>query len=951
MRLPLFVILAAAAVAPTYSQIISEIAGKGSTGTCTGHDWVEIQNPSSSSSLDISNFILHDDNGASDSNAYVFPASTVLAPSGYLVICCNQVDSSTGAIFKVGGGDQISIADASKQLIDTSGVLPSGAALDITYARDPADGDKFKYTTSPTPSAENVYVPYDKAFHLAKLSAQNALGIDFFGMDVNGTKPSSAMPDVVDLEITMSAENEAKMWDEQSYEMYHDVESFKVASEVLPMGGRMRPRGQSTLAIATCVGFKQIPFLLDFTSNDNAQRLFGVEKMFLRHHMDDSSAAREWSMHRMLARSGLAYLRTRTIRLLINGDEIGIYEAMEAPGQEYVFARSFPTYNMEDYALFKWKTLAAFCGNPDFGFASSSALEAANDVPPYAFERGSHRDKIPALPESEHMNCGSIFLGNIMKEVEALLSAYKAYSGDCADVLVWEGLLDQDLGTSNWKEIMKSFYRDIGEGCPDSACTGSKVPDQVDVDNWLKNFAWYAITEGQDSPMGNRNNWYLANANDGTGWKIVQYDHNGILTGAQNDFLCHEGCSDRLVDWSINRPTCTSIASNPVVGPLLSNPTYHAQYLDHVKDHLDNVLTDDFFSEISEHILALKPYKSGLWASGWNVDLDNEANADFSQAFWGDSSPFLALLKLRRGEIYKQIEALNDGSFKRPTEDLFDEMEICVDWETSSIGATKDASPCPPECAQAEPCYGFAGCQYRRSDGLWDNPLQFCNPAFPACDVCYPDTECPFGDGTDEDPVVAPDKADYNGIVISEISSKPVDGICGGNDYIELYNPTDFKIIMSNYILHDDRGHNDVEAFHLPTSANINKREVLLLCANGNGISSPAFGISDEDAISISTSDGTPVTSAGRMSGVGLEEGQSWTLQEDGTYKYEVPTPFVFENFGEAPRGSTGYLDGSGGNGYLDGSGAAMWGGISLFSALVTVGAAVVTLAAAVWDW
>lgn len=86
---------------------------------------MEIHNPSTSS-LDISSYVLYDDKGASDSKAYIFPASTVLAPSAYLLICCNQDDASTGALFKIGSEDVISVADASLNVVDTSGVIPTG---------------------------------------------------------------------------------------------------------------------------------------------------------------------------------------------------------------------------------------------------------------------------------------------------------------------------------------------------------------------------------------------------------------------------------------------------------------------------------------------------------------------------------------------------------------------------------------------------------------------------------------------------------------------------------------------------------------------------------------------------------------------------------------------------------------------------------------------------------
>merc|ERR1719197_2475063 len=104
-----------------------------------------------------------------------------------------------------------------------------------------------------------------------------------------------------------------------------------------------------------------VPFKIDFDSNDQSQTLFGAESVYLRHHMSDGSYMREWSMHRMLARFGLPHLRTRTARLFINDEYVGLYEAMESPDQDYVFARSFPDADMSNYSLYKVKTSSLQC--------------------------------------------------------------------------------------------------------------------------------------------------------------------------------------------------------------------------------------------------------------------------------------------------------------------------------------------------------------------------------------------------------------------------------------------------------------------------------------------------------------------------------------------------------------------------------------------------------------
>ena len=92
------------------------------------------------------------------------------------------------------------------------------------------------------------------------------------------------------------------------FETYKNFGSVKIVypddstEHVLESGGRLRTRGQSSLAIPACMGANTVPFLLDFNHVDPDQTLFGVEKGYLRHHMSDPSFIREYSVHRTLAR-------------------------------------------------------------------------------------------------------------------------------------------------------------------------------------------------------------------------------------------------------------------------------------------------------------------------------------------------------------------------------------------------------------------------------------------------------------------------------------------------------------------------------------------------------------------------------------------------------------------------------------------------------------------------
>ena len=126
-----------------------------------------------------------------------------------------------------------------------------------------------------------------------RLTAQNAEGTWFFGMDGQGEAVTGSDP-VVEIHATMDAADLAYMVANQSFEVYSTVQQFSVKTSkgvtTLPSPGRIRPRGQSTLAIPTCYGFKGIPYLLDFASANSSQTLFGVEKGYLRNHLSDGAS-------------------------------------------------------------------------------------------------------------------------------------------------------------------------------------------------------------------------------------------------------------------------------------------------------------------------------------------------------------------------------------------------------------------------------------------------------------------------------------------------------------------------------------------------------------------------------------------------------------------------------------------------------------------------------------
>lgn len=352
--------------------VINEIADKGTTGVCNGKDWVELYNAGLDPvDLFAENYVLHDDKGLDHEDLFVFPENTVLAAQDYLVLCTDQtLETEEGGIemadpmspqFGISGDDTISLTR-----IQTVGNATLGSsvsfntarngdiyevvsivslpntydAFDVTYAYDSATGE-YNYTSTPTPGAPNVITKLlsqeeRSAAWKAELKAQNDEGTIFFNMDDRGLPVTGGMPDVLDLEFTMETADYDYLVVNKTFEQYRPFQSAVLkdtdGTEIMTLNepGKIRSKGQSSLFMASCMGAEAFPFQVQMGGSET---LFGVERIYLRHHIGDNSYMRDWAYNRMLARFGLPFLRARKVRVSVNGNLHGFYTLLEAPDQ------------------------------------------------------------------------------------------------------------------------------------------------------------------------------------------------------------------------------------------------------------------------------------------------------------------------------------------------------------------------------------------------------------------------------------------------------------------------------------------------------------------------------------------------------------------------------------------------------------------------------------------
>jgi hypothetical protein len=192
--------------------------------------------------------------------------------------------------------------------------------------------------------------------------------------------------------------------------------------------------------------------------------------------------------------------------------------------------------------------------------------------------------------------------------------------------------------------------------------------------------------------MGNGNNYYLANPGDGMGWNLVSYDHN--MAG---DSTCSADiCDSKFIHWSIVRPTCKSLESNQIVGPLLTNATLLAKYIDYVRIFVDEVIGNaSFIEQIQHHGQAIKNEVAlDYWSEGGAYF---DVNLSLDPTLWNKDqmSPLLPLYVARVADVREQLDALERGTFPRgnpfsgDTTQGVDPEARCVDWHSTG---------CPDNC-------------------------------------------------------------------------------------------------------------------------------------------------------------------------------------------------------------------------------------------------------------
>ena len=136
--------------------------------------------------------------------------------------------------------------------------------------------------------------------------------------------------------------------------------------------------------------------------------------------------------------------------------------------------------------------------------------------------------------------------------------------------------------------------------------------------------------------------------------------------------------SSDLTDWSVIRPTCRGLSTNPLVGPLLIDPELHARYLSFVREFVQNVYTNEtLWNELIEHSEAIR-----------SVAKNSPDSATYGTS---DTSRLFKWMKIRSIKVLEQLDLWDNGDF--PKHASIESTDACATTTDKVYFSEKCTSP------------------------------------------------------------------------------------------------------------------------------------------------------------------------------------------------------------------------------------------------------------------
>lgn len=382
---------------------------------------------------------------------------------------------------------------------------------------------------------------------------------------------------------------------EESYIPCSLVIDGEVVSDVA-----IRPKGNSSLAVTQSLGSDRFSFKIEFDHFTDSQSYYGLDKLSLNNLSQDPSCMKDLLAYDMMNSMGVATPLASYINVTLNGENFGLYLAVEAV-EEAFMTRNFGSY--ESGKLYKPDSLVfddldmagSFLGDGENPSMMDNIINISSGTGYEDYGAGDRADFLYDI-------VGSLLqTSNISCDVAGL-----KYLGD--DPILYNAIFDNAVFavTPEDKNRLISSIRSLNES--------ENLEDAVNIDQVLRYFAVQSFVMNYDSYVSIFAHNYYLYEDDGH-MSMIPWDYNLAFGSFYLEAILSDVWDEdevgysvlpqdysgmdinvNVVNYPIDDPTITIPSEErPMISKLLENDEYFELYNSMFEELISNYFESGYF--------------------------------------------------------------------------------------------------------------------------------------------------------------------------------------------------------------------------------------------------------------------------------------------------------------------------------------------------------------------
>lgn len=371
----------------------------------------------------------------------------------------------------------------------------------------------------------------------------------------------------------------------------------------------IRAKGNTSLSSVAAYGNDRYSFKIEFDCYETGKTYHGLDKVSLNNIIQDNTYMKDYLTYQMMGDFGVAAPLCSYVYLTVNGEEWGLYLAVEGVEESFLsrnygndYGNLYKPDSMDmgggrgNGGRFEMEDMEKFLGEelPEGDFGEGDRPE----LPEGSFGEGSG----PELPE------GSFGEGSRPEPPEGSFGRGGGMPQMGSDDVA---LLYTDDEYDSYKNIFDNAKTEISNGDKNrliaslkELSAGEKIEEVVDVEAVIRYFVVHNFVCNFDSYTGSLIHNYYLYEKDGK-LSMIPWDYNLAFGG----FHSQESATS-MVNFPVDSPVSgDDIDSRPMIAWIFNDEAYTEMYHQYFAKFIDSYFNSGYFEElISETKELIAPY-------------------------------------------------------------------------------------------------------------------------------------------------------------------------------------------------------------------------------------------------------------------------------------------------------------------------------------------------------